>query len=183
MSAASVSRTGFPFSQLSATASSSRLSSIASATRFRTRERSATEVSAQASFAACAASSARSTSSVVERGTSVNGSPVAGVTFWEYSFFTGGTQCPPMKLSYRDFSSTGLSTCPGGAKVATFSMVAMTTPSVWHRTPQVWRHHEHRRCRAYPHPENVLISARSPASQRASPACVRIPIRESHIRR
>ena len=63
MSAASVSRTGLPFSQLSATASISRLSSIASATLFRTRERSVVEASPQASFAACAASSASSTSS------------------------------------------------------------------------------------------------------------------------
>ena len=73
MSAASVSRTGLPFSQLSATASISRFSSIASAILFRTRERSVVDDSAQASFAACAASSASSTSSEVERGTSVNG--------------------------------------------------------------------------------------------------------------
>ena len=54
---------------------------------------------AQASFAACAASSASSTSSAVERGTSVNASPVAGVTFSEYSPFTGATHWPPMKFS------------------------------------------------------------------------------------
>ena len=99
MSAASVSRTGLPFSQLSATASISRLSSITSATLFRTRERSACEASPHASFAACAASSARSTSSGVERGTSVNGSPVAGVRFVEYSPCTGAIQWPPMKFS------------------------------------------------------------------------------------
>ena len=99
MSAASVSRTGLPFSQLSATASISRLSSIASATLFSTRERSVVEASPHASFAACAASSASSTSSGVERGTSVNGSPVAGVTFSEYSPLTGATQWPPMKFS------------------------------------------------------------------------------------
>ena len=43
MSAASVSRTGLPFSQLSATASISRFSSIASATALRTVERSVVE--------------------------------------------------------------------------------------------------------------------------------------------
>ena len=99
MSAASVSRTGLPFSQLSATASISRFSSIASATLLSTRERSVVDVSPQSSFAACAASRARSTSSGVERGTSVNGSPVAGLTFAEYSPFTGATQWPPMKFS------------------------------------------------------------------------------------
>ena len=99
MSAASVSRTGLPFSQLSATASGSRFSSIASAILFRTRDRSVVEASPQASFTACAASRASSTSAGVERGTSVNGSPVAGVTFSEYSPSTGATQWPPMKFS------------------------------------------------------------------------------------
>ena len=79
MSAASVSRTGLPFSQLSATASISRFSSIASAILFSTRDRSVVEVSPQATLAACAASSASSTSSGVESGTWVKGSPVAGV--------------------------------------------------------------------------------------------------------
>ena len=99
MSAARVSRTGLPFSQLSATASSSRCSSIASATLLSTFARSVDEVSPQAVFAACAASSASSTSAGVERGTSVNTSPVAGVGFSEYSPSRGGTQVPPMKLS------------------------------------------------------------------------------------
>ena len=99
MSAARVSRTGLPFSQLSATASISRCSSIASAILFSTLERSVVDISPQPVFAAWAASSASSTSAFVERGTSVNASPVAGVRFSEYSPSTGGTQCPPMKFS------------------------------------------------------------------------------------
>ena len=50
-----------------------------------TRERSVDDVSAQAVFAACAASSASSTSPGVERGTSVKTSPVTGVRFSLYS--------------------------------------------------------------------------------------------------
>ena len=38
-------------------------------------------------------------SSAVERGTSVKGSPVAGVTLVEYSPAVGATQRPPMKFS------------------------------------------------------------------------------------
>jgi hypothetical protein len=99
MSAAIVSRTGFPFSQLSAIASSSRCSSIASATLFSTRARSVADASPQPVLAAWAASSASSTSAGADRGTSVNGSPVAGVRFSLYSPVVGGTQCPPMKFS------------------------------------------------------------------------------------
>ena len=51
--------------------------------RVGTRERSLVEASPQPVFAACAASSASSTSSGDERGTSVNTSPVAGVRFAE----------------------------------------------------------------------------------------------------
>ena len=51
------------------------------------------------SFATCAASSASSMSSAVDRATSVNGCPVAGVRFSAYSRSTGATQWPPMKLS------------------------------------------------------------------------------------
>ena len=79
MSAARVSRTGLPFSQLSATASISLFASMTSAIALRTRERSVVEVAAQAALALCAASRAISTSSPVERGTSVIGLPVAGV--------------------------------------------------------------------------------------------------------
>ena len=99
MSAASVSRIGLPFSQLSAIASGSRLSSITSATLFRIRERSVVDVLPQSSFVACAASSASFMSSAVERGTAVRVSPVAGVTFVEYSPAVGATQWPPMKFS------------------------------------------------------------------------------------
>ena len=99
MSAASVSRTGLPFSQLSAIASISRFSSIASAILFSTLERSVVEVSAHSSLAAWAASSASSMSSADERGTEVKGSPVAGVTFSLYSPSIGATQWPPMKFS------------------------------------------------------------------------------------
>ena len=81
MSAAKVSRTGLPFSQDSATASISRLASIASAMRLRTAARSASEVSPQASLAAWAASRASSTSSAVDsrhcaEGLAVNGAEI-----------------------------------------------------------------------------------------------------------
>jgi hypothetical protein len=78
MSAASVSRTGLPLSQVSATASSSVCSSIASAIRLRTRARSVSDVSPQVSRDAWAASRASSMSSLVDRGTSVNFRAFAG---------------------------------------------------------------------------------------------------------
>ncbi len=81
MSAASVSRTGLPFSQLSATARDSRLSCIRSAIRLRISARSATGVRPQASAAPCAASRAFSTSGAVPRATSVKVCPVTGVGF------------------------------------------------------------------------------------------------------
>ena len=81
MSAARVSRTGLPFSQLSATASISRFASIASAIALSTFARSAPGVVPHASFAACAASSASSMSAAVDRGTSQNGLPVTGDRF------------------------------------------------------------------------------------------------------
>ena len=67
MSAFSVSRTGLPLSQASATAMSSRCSSIRSAILFKTIERSAAEVLPHAGAAACAASSAFSMSDSSER--------------------------------------------------------------------------------------------------------------------
>ncbi len=79
MSAPIVSRTGLPFSQLSATASCCRLASIASATALSTAARSAGERRAQSSFAACAASSAASTSSGPESAISQITPPVTGV--------------------------------------------------------------------------------------------------------
>ena len=99
MSAASVSRTGLPFSHVSATASISRLASMASAIALRTAARSVSEASPQASFAAWAASSASSTSSGVERATSQNGLPLTGLMFVMYWPLTGATHLPPMKLS------------------------------------------------------------------------------------
>jgi len=92
MSAFSVSRTGLPFSQLSAIASASRFSSITSAILFRTFARSVVDISPHASFAAWAASSASSTSSALDSGTSVNGLPVTGVRFSAYLPFTGAIQ-------------------------------------------------------------------------------------------
>jgi hypothetical protein len=92
----SVSRTGLPFSQLSATASISSSFSMASAIAFRMLERSVVEVSPHAWRAAWAASRASSMSSGVERATSQNALPVAGLGSALYSPATGGTQCPPM---------------------------------------------------------------------------------------
>ena len=80
MSAARVSRTGLPFSQVSATASISRFASMASAIRFSTAARSVRDVSPHASLAACAASSASSTSSAVDLATSQKGLPLTGLT-------------------------------------------------------------------------------------------------------
>ena len=71
-----------------------------SAILLRMRERSAGEVLPQASLAACAASSAFSMSSAVERATSHSGRPVTGVGLVKYCPRTGGTHSPPMKLSY-----------------------------------------------------------------------------------
>ena len=99
MSAASVSRTGLPFSQLSATASISLFSSIASAIAFSTSARSAADFSPQPSLAACAASRASSTSSGVESATSVIGAAVAGVRSTRYLPSVGASHLPPMKFS------------------------------------------------------------------------------------
>ncbi len=84
MSAASVSRTGLPFSQLSATARGSRWASIRSAIFSRMSERSVTDVRPHPGAASCAASSARSTSSAVPRAISVNGCPFTGDGFSKY---------------------------------------------------------------------------------------------------
>ena len=108
MSAARVSRTGFPFSQLSATASISWFFSIASAIAFSTSARCVADASPQESFAACAASSASSTSSGVESATSVIGSAVAGDRSIRYLPCVGASHLPPMKFSYRGATSTML---------------------------------------------------------------------------
>ena len=98
-SAASVSRTGLPFSQHSATASISRLSSMRSAIRLRMLARSVALVVPQAAAAVWAASSASSTSLASERAISVNTAPVAGATFPKYRPAVGAIHFPPMKLS------------------------------------------------------------------------------------
>src|SRR6185437_5655280 len=114
MSAASVSRTGLPFSQLSATASMSWLFSIASATALSTFARSVADASPQASFAAWAASSASSTSSGVESATSVIGPAVAGARSTRYLPCVGASHLPPMKFSYLGSTETMLPGRPGG---------------------------------------------------------------------
>ena len=123
MSAASVSRTGLPFSQLSVTASISACCSIASATALSTLARPAAEVSPQASLAACAASSAVSTSSGVESATSHIGLAVAGLRLTLYLPAAGGSHLPPMKFSYRGCTETMLPGWPGGTYF-------MTVPSL-----------------------------------------------------
>ena len=81
MSAASVSRTGLPFSHVSATAIFSRFASMRSAILLRMLARSAGVVFFHDSNAFQATSTARSMSSTVPRPTSVNGFPVTGVMF------------------------------------------------------------------------------------------------------
>src|SRR5690606_40676723 len=81
MSAFRVSRTALPLSQVSATASFSRLASIRSAILSRMLERSVGDVLPQAGAALWAASSASSMSSALERGISQKTSPVTGVIF------------------------------------------------------------------------------------------------------
>ena len=76
----------------------SRLASIRSAILIRMLARSAAAVLPQADAAPCAASSASSTSSAVERGISQNAFPVTGVTLSKYWPFAGATHSPPMKL-------------------------------------------------------------------------------------
>ncbi len=99
MSAPSVSRTGLPFSQLSATANISLLASTRSAIALSTAARSAPVVSPHDSLAACAASRASSTSSGVESATSVIGRAVAGVRSTRYLPWVGAIHLPPMKFS------------------------------------------------------------------------------------
>src|SRR6202042_919582 len=112
--AARVSRTGLPFSQLSATASISWFFSIASAIALSTSARSAAGASPQASFAAWAASSASSTSSGVESATSVIGPAVAGARSRRYLPCVGASHLPPMKFSYLGSTETMLPGRPGG---------------------------------------------------------------------
>src|SRR6478672_10953124 len=114
MSAASVSRTGLPFSQLSATASTSWFFSIASAIALSTSARAVAGASPQASFAAWAASNASSTSAGVEWATSVIGPAVAGAKSRRYLPRVGASHLPPMKFSYLGSTETMLPSRPGG---------------------------------------------------------------------
>src|SRR5450759_4149890 len=114
MSAARVSRTGLPFSQLSATASISAFFSITSAMALSTAARSVADASPQASLAACAASRASSTSSGVDSATSVIGLAVAGVRSTRYLPCVGANHLPPMKFSYLGATETMLPGWPGG---------------------------------------------------------------------
>src|SRR5579863_2592886 len=114
MSAASVSRTGLPFSQLSATASMSWFFSTASAIALSTSARLVADASPQASFAAWAASNASSTSTGVESATSVIGPAVAGAKSTRYLPCVGANHLPPMKFSYLGSTETMLPGRPGG---------------------------------------------------------------------
>ena len=78
-SALRVSRIGLPLSMVSARASTSRFSSITSAILFRIAARAVGEVCSHALRAAWAASSAFSTSSVVDLAISAMGSPLMGL--------------------------------------------------------------------------------------------------------
>ena len=100
MSAAKVSRTGLPLSQVSATAKSSKLASRRSAIFNSIFERVVAEDLLHCALALCAASSASSISSTLERGILVNTLPSTGEMLSKYSPFTGATHCPPMKFSY-----------------------------------------------------------------------------------
>ena len=75
---------------VSITASVSRFSSSRSAMRLRTSARSAGELRLHFAAAACAASSASSTSALPERATSQSGLPVIGVTLVKYCPLAGG---------------------------------------------------------------------------------------------
>ncbi|MNV97558.1 hypothetical protein D3C71_1926930 [compost metagenome] len=69
-----------------------------SAILLRMLARAVVDVSAQARLAACAASSAASMSSALERATSVKTLPVTGVVFSKYWPLRGATHWPPMKF-------------------------------------------------------------------------------------
>jgi len=75
------------------------MASMRSAMRLRTRARSTTLVRPQASFAACAASSAASTSCASERAILQTTWPVTGEMLSKYCPDLGATHLPPIKLS------------------------------------------------------------------------------------
>src|SRR5450631_4233025 len=92
---------GLPLSYVSTAARNGRYCSIRSAILLSTAARCATEVRPQASAAACAASTARSTSSACERAILQTTWPVVGDILSKYTPLTGATHFPPMKFSYR----------------------------------------------------------------------------------
>src|SRR5699024_12807147 len=73
---------------------------------FPTRRSSDLGVCPHATCAFDAASTAKSTSSCVDRATSQNTFPVTGLMFSKYFPFAGGTYSPPIKLSYRSAKLT-----------------------------------------------------------------------------
>ena len=95
-SAAVVSRIGLPLSQVSASASRARLSSMRWAMAFRITPRWVGLAAPQASLAAWAASSARSTSRASERATSHRAWPFTGEVFSNQRPDAGSTHAPPM---------------------------------------------------------------------------------------
>ena len=89
-----------------------------SAILLRITARSAAEVLPQAGAAACAASSAMSTSVSSDRGISQNVCPVTGVGFSKYRPAAGATHSPPMQLSYRESKVITEPSAPGRAYTA-----------------------------------------------------------------
>ena len=90
---------GLPLSIVSMSAMVSMFSSRRSAILLSRIARVVGDVAFQLTAAACAASSARSTSSAVDRATSHNGLPVMGVGLVKYLPRTGATYSPPIQLS------------------------------------------------------------------------------------
>ena len=93
-----LSRIGLPLSQLSACASTARLSCMRLAMATRMLARSAALVRPHASFAAWAASSACSMSAVAERAISHSGLPFTGEVFSNVRPLAASIHSPPMKL-------------------------------------------------------------------------------------
>ena len=91
---------GLPTLTDSSCASSSACSSITSASEWRSSERSFGVFSSHSGAAACAASTARSTSSAPQRGTSAIVSPVAGAITSIVSPDAASASSPPIRILY-----------------------------------------------------------------------------------
>src|SRR5690242_4233673 len=91
---------GLPTLTDSSCASSSACSSITSASLCRSSERSFGVFASHSGAAACAASTARSTSSAPQRGTSAIGSPVAGAITSIVSPEAASASSPPSRILY-----------------------------------------------------------------------------------